>query len=102
MSKFHVNEHGNAGPCTASVRACQFGESDHFETREAANTAAGKRLAEAYGVTPPSLKKRVKDAAIRAFVVFESFAESVDTGHKRDMEEIRELAYQRKNTTNFK
>lgn len=101
MTKFHINANGDAGPCTASVRACQFGESDHFDHKAGAQMAVEQRLAETHGITAPPLKK-FRDKIVKALLALEEFAESVDTGHKQDMDEIRELAYQRKNTTNFR
>lgn len=101
MAKFHINANGDAMQCVASVRPCQFAESDHFDNLAAVQFAAEQRLEETHGITAPPLKK-IRNALGKAFRALEDFAESVDTGHKRDMEEIRELAYQRKNTSPYK
>lgn len=96
MTKFHINSEGNAGPCIAEIRNCRFGgESDHFETVEAAHLEAEKRFEETHGATAKPLKK-IRHAFGKALRALEDFAESVDSGHERDMEEIRELDRQRR------
>lgn len=95
MTKFHINANGDAGPCTASVRACQFGEADHFDKIGIAQMTVERRLAETHGVTAPPLKK-FREKIIKALLAVEAFAESVDANHDRNMEEIRDLDRQQR------
>lgn len=96
MTKFHINSEGNAGPCIAEIRDCRFGgQSDHFETAEAAQLEAEKRFEETHGATAKPLKK-IRHAFGKAVRALEGFAEGVDARHERDMEEIRDLDRQRR------
>lgn len=42
--KFHVNNEGNVGKCTASVRDCEFGESNHYESEAEAKSGYEKKM----------------------------------------------------------
>lgn len=49
MNKFHVNEQGNVGRCTASAGSCRFGsDADHSNSRDEARSKAEKILTEKY------------------------------------------------------
>lgn len=55
MSKYHVNPAGEPGPCGAN-KQCPFGgDSDHYETKEAAREAYEKNMA---GETLPAASKK--------------------------------------------
>lgn len=95
MTKFHINANGDAGPCAASIRDCKFGEDSHFDDKAGAQLAVEQRLEELHGITAPPLKK-FRDKLAKALNAVEGFAESVDSRHKQDMEEIRDLARQRR------
>lgn len=43
-ARFHINDKGVAGRCTAHIRGCVFGVADHFDSKEAANAAISERL----------------------------------------------------------
>jgi hypothetical protein len=101
LAQFHINTDGDVRVCTASVKSCQFADSDHFSSGAGALKASEDNLAREFG-TPAKPLRRVRTFIEKAARKLEDFAENVDTGHKQSMEEIRELAYQRKNTTDFK
>lgn len=62
-NRYHVNpETGEAKPCSAEIQ-CRFGgDAPHFDTKEEAQGAAEKMMAEKYGSTT-SLKKDSSDSA---------------------------------------
>lgn len=62
-SKFHVNDEGNIGRCTASAGNCRFGSEDEHSSSpaEARNKAEEKLAAEYSAVGSPVSKKRPID-----------------------------------------
>lgn len=63
MSKFHVNENGEARPCSAQVQ-CRFGaDAEHFDNKEGAQKFAEEKMAEEFngGMTPRKLKSEKED-----------------------------------------
>jgi hypothetical protein len=71
VSKFHVNDEGNVGRCTAEPGKCRFGsESDHSSSKEEARAKAEERLAAEYGSLGFSkIKKRPIDRLVDLFAM---------------------------------
>lgn len=69
MSKYHVNENGEAGKCRAQSGNCPFGgASEHFDTVQDAQAAAEKKLEKEFGATsvitaPVPERNRVSERA---------------------------------------
>lgn len=101
MAKFHINANGDAKPCKATVKACKFGDSDHFDNPFSARAAAEQRMYESHESTATPLRK-IRNALGKAFSAVEEFTESVEAAHKRDMDEIGRLAHRRQNKSTYK
>ena len=61
--KFHINDKNEAKRCRATVEACRFGggeskDSNHYDSKEAAEKEAQRRNVEKYGETGESVTKR--------------------------------------------
>lgn len=51
MAKYHINNNGDVGVCSANSGGCPFGDdSEHFDSKLEATAAAESALAEEYGV----------------------------------------------------
>jgi len=66
--KFHINSKGEAKPCNASVRGCRFGDSQHYDTFEAAQQVSDRNLQQEYSSFSQPLKKNISNGKNRKLI----------------------------------
>ena len=71
MSKYHINEAGNAGVCNAQSGGCPFGgELEHYDTPEDARTAYEKVMSEGASwnsISRKQVKEQTPEEAMAAY-----------------------------------
>lgn len=56
--KFHINSAGDVRVCNATIKACRFGDADHFTDRSDARREVEKRLESELGTSGEPLSKK--------------------------------------------
>lgn len=75
--KFHINKKGDVKPCNADVRACRFGDAEHFTNETEAREAAEARMSAENNDDLGTVSRKVSELVPEKPYVKENFKKAI-------------------------